>query len=95
MRRARPIAGCGTSPSPAISFDVSTITTRFLASSANTRAVSRRIVVFPTPGLPKIRTLLPDLIRSSINLTEPYTALPTLQVSPTGSPARFLTTEMR
>lgn len=34
MRRALPMAGCGTSPSPPISLEVSTITTRFFSSSA-------------------------------------------------------------
>ena len=29
MRRAPPMAGCGTSPSPPISLEVSTMTTRF------------------------------------------------------------------
>ncbi len=38
--------------SPAISFDVSTITTR-LRSSESTRAHSRSIVVLPTPGRPE------------------------------------------
>ena len=35
MRRARPMPGCGMSPSPAISFEVSTITTRLPSSSAS------------------------------------------------------------
>ena len=52
MRRECPMPGCGTSPSPAISFDVSTMTTR-LRSSASTRAHSRSIVVLPTPGRPE------------------------------------------
>jgi hypothetical protein len=34
MRRAPPMAGCGTSPSPPISLEVSTITTRLCSSSA-------------------------------------------------------------
>ncbi len=38
--------------SPAISFDVSTMTTR-LRSSESTRAHSRSIVVLPTPGRPE------------------------------------------
>ena len=38
MRRARPMPGCGMSPSPAISFEVSTMTTRLPSSSASTRA---------------------------------------------------------
>ena len=38
--------------SPAISFDVSTMTTR-LRSSESMRAHSRSIVVFPTPGRPE------------------------------------------
>ena len=64
IRRARPTAGCGTSPSPPISFDVSTITTRF--DSARIRAASRSCVVFPTPGRPKSSKLLPLSIRSLI-----------------------------
>ncbi len=57
IRRARPMEGCGTSPSPAISLDVSTITTRLL--SAKMRAASRNIVVLPTPGRPSSSTLFP------------------------------------
>ena len=55
MRRARPMPGCGMSPSPAISFEVSTTTTRFPRSSGRTRATSRSIVVGPTPGRPRMR----------------------------------------
>src|SRR5215472_2600254 len=51
MRRAKPMPGCGISLSPAISFDVSTMTTR-LRSSERMRAHSRNIVVLPTPGRP-------------------------------------------
>jgi hypothetical protein len=40
MRRAPPMAGCGTSPSPPISFEVSTMTTRRPRSSDSTRAIS-------------------------------------------------------
>ena len=40
MRRARPMAGCGMSPSPAISFDVSTMMTR-LSSRRRARARPR------------------------------------------------------
>ena len=58
MRRARPMAGCGMSPSPAISLEVSTTTTRLV--SARTRATSRSMVVLPTPGLPRSSMLLPD-----------------------------------
>ena len=58
MRRARPMPGCGMSLSPAISFDVSTITTR-LRSSESTRAHSRSIVVLPTPGRPSKHIDLP------------------------------------
>mmetsp|Transcript_2730 Transcript_2730/g.5641 ORF Transcript_2730/g.5641 Transcript_2730/m.5641 type:complete len:218 (+) Transcript_2730:266-919(+) len=53
MRLAPPIAWCGTSPSPPISLDVSTMTTRLCSSSDSTRANSRMTVVFPTPGRPK------------------------------------------
>mmetsp|Transcript_13547 Transcript_13547/g.44234 ORF Transcript_13547/g.44234 Transcript_13547/m.44234 type:complete len:362 (+) Transcript_13547:217-1302(+) len=45
IRRACPTHGWGTSPSPAISFDVSTIST--LHRSASTRAASRTTVVLP------------------------------------------------
>ena len=64
IRRARPIAGCGMSPSPAISLEVSTTTTRLRSDSASTRAVSRSSVVLPTPGRPRIRMLSPDSTRS-------------------------------
>ena len=71
IRRARPMPGCGTSPSPAISFEVSTITTRFARSSARTRATSRSIVVFPTPGRPRSRMLRPDSTMSRMISTVP------------------------
>ena len=58
MRRAPPMAGWGTSPSPPISLEVSTITTRLWSSSDSTRAISRITVVLPTPGLPRKRTEL-------------------------------------
>lgn len=92
---ARPIAGCGTAPSPAISFEVSTMTTLLDASSASTLATSRRMVVFPTPGLPSMSTLLLLSMRFWMSFTLPNTALPTLQVSPTGSPSRSRITENR
>lgn len=38
MRRALPMAGCGTSPSPPISLEVSTMTTRLCSSSGGTVA---------------------------------------------------------
>ena len=59
IRRAFPIAGCGMSPSPAISLLVSTTTTRLPCSSASTRAASRSIVVLPIPGRPMIRIDFP------------------------------------
>ena len=59
IRRAFPIAGCGMSPSPAISFEVSTTTTRLPCSSASTRAASRSMVVLPMPGRPMIRIDFP------------------------------------
>ena len=49
------------SPSPAISFEVSTTTTRLPSSSASTRAASRSIVVLPTPGRPSSRIDSPRL----------------------------------
>ena len=95
IRRAWPIAGCGISPSPAISFEVSTMMTRLLKWSANVRATSRSIVVLPTPGRPKRRTLLPDSMRSSIILMVPKIARPTRQVSPTMRPSRLRMAEIR
>mmetsp|Transcript_25441 Transcript_25441/g.33222 ORF Transcript_25441/g.33222 Transcript_25441/m.33222 type:complete len:216 (+) Transcript_25441:266-913(+) len=54
---ANPTEGCTISPSPAISFDVSTITTCSQVDACdNFRAISRIIVVFPQPGRPKMRT---------------------------------------
>ena len=50
--------------SPAISLDVSTMTTR-LRSSESTRAHSRSIVVLPTPGRPSKQIDLPLRITSS------------------------------
>jgi len=43
--RALPMAGWGTSPSPPISLEVSTITTRLCSSSDSVRAISRMAVV--------------------------------------------------
>ena len=74
--------GCGISPSPAISFEVSTMTTRLCRSSASTRAISRSIVVLPTPGLPSSRMLLPDSTMSRMMAMVPKTARPTRQVRP-------------
>ena len=76
MRRARPMAGCGMSPSPAISFDVSTMTTRLPRSSASTRAASRSIVVLPMPGRPMIRIDFPVSTMSSMISIVPNTARP-------------------
>ena len=95
MRLALPMPGWGTSPSPAISLDVSTMTTRLCAWSARTRATSRSIVVLPTPGLPSIRMLLPDKTRSSMILLVPKTARPTRQVRPITLPLRFRMPAMR
>ena len=64
--RAVPMPGCGMSPSPAISLEVSTMTTRLPASSARTRATSRSMVVLPTPGFPSRRMLSPVRTMSSI-----------------------------
>lgn len=52
MRRARPMPTCAMSPSPPISLEVSTITTRLFCASDSSRAISRTTVVFPTPGRP-------------------------------------------
>ena len=62
MRLARPTAGWGTSPSPPISLEVSTITTRLF--SARRRAASRSMVVLPIPGRPNNSKLLPLSIKS-------------------------------
>ena len=83
------------SPSPPISFDVSTMTTRLFASSASTRATSRSIVVLPTPGRPSRRMLFPLITRSSMMRIVPYTARPMRQVSPTTFPRRLRMAEMR
>ncbi len=64
IRRALPMAGCGMSPSPAISLQVSTTTTRLPMSSASTRAASRSIVVLPMPGRPMIRIDFPVSTKS-------------------------------
>ena len=95
IRRACPIAGWGISPSPAISFEVSTMITRFSKSSPSTRATSRSMVVLPTPGPPKRRMLLPVWTRSSIIFIVPKTARPTRQVSPTMRRLRLRIAEMR
>ena len=83
------------SPSPAISFEVSIITTRLPRSSANTRAISRKAVVFPTPGRPNIRIDCPVSIKSRIMAIVPNTARPTRQVRPMMSPARLRMALMR
>ena len=95
MRRARPMPGCGMSPSPAISLEVSTMTTRLSSSSASTRAASRSIVVLPMPGRPMIRTLFPDSTRSLMISIVPKTARPMRQVRPTILPLRLRIAEMR
>ena len=48
---ALPIPSCGMSPSPPISLEVSTMTTRFRRASLSWRETSRIAVVLPTPGL--------------------------------------------
>ncbi len=89
IRRALPIAGCGMSPSPAISFEVSTTTTRLRCSSARTRAASRSIVVLPMPGRPMIRIDFPVSMKSAMISIVPYTARPMRSVSPTTFPFRL------
>ena len=89
IRRASPMPGCGMSPSPAISFEVSTMTTRLPRSSARTRATSRSIVVLPTPGRPRRRTRLPASTMSRMMSIVPNTARPIRQVSPTTLPDRL------
>src|SRR6476469_351057 len=89
IRRALPMAGWGMSPSPAISFEVSTTTTRLPCSSARTRAASRSIVVLPMPGRPMIRIDFPVSTKSLMISIVPYTARPIRHVSPTIFPFRF------
>ncbi len=69
--------------------------TRFLRSSASTRAISRSMVVLPMPGGPIKSTFLPVSTRSWMILAVPITARPTRQVKPTILPSRFLMAEMR
>ena len=89
-----PIAGCGISPSPAISLEVSMIITRLPTSSASTRAISLNFVVLPTPGGPRKRMDLPDSTRSLIMSIVPVMARPTRQVKPIILPWRFLMQEI-
>ena len=95
IRRARPMAGCGTSPSPAISLEVSTMMTRLWASTDSTRAISRSMVVLPTPGRPSSSRFLPERAKSSMSLMVPNTARPTRQVRPMTRPRRLRMAEMR
>ena len=95
MRRALPMAGCGMSPSPAISLLVSTTTTRLPMSSARTRAASRSIVVLPMPGRPMIRIDFPVSTKSLMISIVPKTARPMRQVSPTTLPLRLRIALMR
>ena len=83
------------SPSPAISLEVSTTTTRLPRSSASTRAASRSIVVLPMPGRPRMRIDFPVSTRSSMISIVPKTARPMRQVSPTILPFRLRIAEMR
>ena len=82
IRRALPIAGWGTSPSPPISLEVSTMTTRLCSSSASVRAISRMTVVLPTPGLPRNRMLLATASTSTYNHLESLDASIPRQVFP-------------
>mmetsp|Transcript_5330 Transcript_5330/g.6607 ORF Transcript_5330/g.6607 Transcript_5330/m.6607 type:complete len:321 (+) Transcript_5330:653-1615(+) len=94
IRRARPMQGCGTSPSPAISLLVSTMQT--LLSMASSRVASRTMVVFPLPGSPRNRMLRSSPnSRSEIMSALPLTCLPTRIVRPITSPLRFLMPEIR
>ncbi len=95
IRRALPMAGWGMSPSPAISFDVSTTTTRLPRSSARTRAASRSIVVLPMPGRPMMRIDFPVPTKSLMISIVPYTARPIRHVSPTIFPVRLRIALMR
>ena len=68
--------------SPAISFDVSIIITRFSNSSDNTLAISRIIVVLPVPGFPKINIDFSASNKSRITEIVPKMARPTRHVKP-------------
>ena len=70
------------SPSPAISLDVSTTTTRFANSSATRRDISRSFVVFPTPGGPQNKILLPIVQKSFMQEIVPVITRPILHVNP-------------
>ena len=94
MRRAVPMARWGMSPSPAISLDVSMTITRLLNSSAKTRAISRNLVVLPTPGRPNSKTLRPASIRSRIWSMVPNMARPTRKVKPIIVPWRLRMAEI-
>mmetsp|Transcript_66386 Transcript_66386/g.110923 ORF Transcript_66386/g.110923 Transcript_66386/m.110923 type:complete len:276 (+) Transcript_66386:1904-2731(+) len=95
MRRAEPMAGWGMSPSPPISFEVSTITTRILYTSDSCRATSRKTVVLPTPGGPRKRMEVGVSKRSLMMSTRPEVARPTRQVSPIMPPNRLRMALMR
>ena len=75
---------------PQLQLDVSIIITRFSISSESTRAISRIIVVFPTPGLPSIKMDFPDSSKSLIIEIVPKTARPTRHVNPLIKNCRFL-----
>mmetsp|Transcript_30272 Transcript_30272/g.88555 ORF Transcript_30272/g.88555 Transcript_30272/m.88555 type:complete len:217 (-) Transcript_30272:200-850(-) len=88
IQRALPMAGWGSSPSPAISHVLSTTTTFSRLSSAKVRAISRRHVVFPTPGRPMSSN---DCLRWAISIKNvfhamvaisPLVALPTRTATP-------------
>ena len=87
MRLADAIPGWGTSPSPAISLDVSIMTTRLCATSASMLDMSLMAVVLPTPGLPSRRIDLPDRATSAAMFALPAIALPTRHVNPTITPS--------
>mmetsp|Transcript_8006 Transcript_8006/g.29972 ORF Transcript_8006/g.29972 Transcript_8006/m.29972 type:complete len:269 (+) Transcript_8006:2765-3571(+) len=95
MRRALPIPGWGISPSPPISLDVSTITTRRPHSTLNTRDISRIAVVLPTPGRPNSKIETPVCSKSFTKSALPSTARPTRHVNPTTTPDRFRITDTR
>lgn len=89
IRRAVAIPGCGTSPSPAISLEVSIMTTLLWAASASMLEMSLIAVVFPTPGRPSSSIDLPDSTTSAAIFALPVMALPTRQVRPTICPSRL------
>jgi len=94
-RRAEPMPGCGRSPSPAISLEVSTTMTLLFRSVERTRAVSLRNVVFPLAGGPRNKIFLPLSVMSRMTSMAPKMARPTRHVRPIMVPERLRRAEIR